>query len=424
MIRENVMRQAGIEYFKKNKSFQRFFDALRQKWKKYGRPAGVILLKDATGAEREALGRFSGKTYFAGDIRITVAEFEKALQETKFSDLTIQELLEGYYGEKLEKNTSVRQRQQDRRLAYYESLLKDAGPDVAAWLQCAWHEHRYGYVLMKSLYETAPEELRRIISALSALAALRQDDRRLAVISARISGNPHYFDVNQPAGKLLICFLSCQSQAEEPKSAEGRLELYYKNGLRPDDMSSFTFLYGIHLYGPRGLHPAYEGFISCQEPYTVTLSNLKNIQKADSYAKRVYVVENQTVFSDLCACALDKNIAIMCTSGQVRTASLIVLDLLVAQNCQIFYSGDLDPEGILIADRLVTRHPDHIRPWHMAPADYNLAISQEPITTARLKQLANIKNENLRALIPLLQAKKKAGYQELLLERLKYDIES
>lgn len=57
----------------------------------------------------------------------------------------------------------------------------------------------------------------------------------------------------------------------------------------------------------------------------------------------------------------------ICTSGQMKTASLLVIDMLAKANVEMYYSSDLDPEGIRMADRLCQRHPDCIRPWRMTP---------------------------------------------------------
>ena len=44
--------------------------------------------------------------------------------------------------------------------------------------------------------------------------------------------------------------------------------------------------------------------------------------------------------------------AYMCMNGQPRLAGLMVLDLLAKSGTEVYYSGDLDPEGILIAQKL------------------------------------------------------------------------
>lgn len=42
----------------------------------------------------------------------------------------------------------------------------------------------------------------------------------------------------------------------------------------------------------------------------------------------------------------------MCMNGQPRLAGLMVLDLFEKSGIRVYYAGDLDPEGILIAQKL------------------------------------------------------------------------
>lgn len=424
---DKEMLRDCLRYFKGHKGFHRFFVALRRKWKQLGRSSGVVTLNDASPEEKEALGRFLGTVLTGTVIKIKVRDFEQALSATKFHSLTVENVLEAYFQEQLESNKAARLRCQQERQDFFSRCLSGMDALMAQWLNHALESHRGGYALLQAAYLDDAPGLARILVALNATARLlaqrQQEILRLAVVSAAVSGNPHYFDMNQTAGKLLLAFLSFCQRQEEPKTAEERLELYYSCGLRPDDLSSLTFLYGIHLHDKEGLHPAYEGFISRQEPYAVMLSNLDTLTGASCSRSLVYVVENQTVFSELCR-IVPSGIGLMCTSGQVRTASLIVLDMLAVQGCHIFYSGDLDPEGMLIADRLIQRHQDCIEPWHMEPADYMKALSEKNISEERLKMLDRLQDSRLLASADKVRKYKKAAYQERLLEILKKDIQN
>ncbi len=46
--------------------------------------------------------------------------------------------------------------------------------------------------------------------------------------------------------------------------------------------------------------------------------------------------------------------AYMCMNGQPRLAGLMVLDLFEKSGIRVYYAGDLDPEGILIAQKFIT----------------------------------------------------------------------
>ena len=64
----------------------------------------------------------------------------------------------------------------------------------------------------------------------------------------------------------------------------------------------------------------------------------------------MYIVENPSVFAGLCARS-DESVSCMCMNGQPRLAGLVTLDLLAASGTVVYYAGDLDPEGLLIAQK-------------------------------------------------------------------------
>ena len=128
------------------------------------------------------------------------------------------------------------------------------------------------------------------------------------------------------------------------------------------------------------------------------------------------------VFSHLCEALAGAECGLICPSGQIKTASLMLLDLLCESGCQIFYSGDLDPEGIGIAQRLFARHPHQVQPWHMAKEDYLRARSEEGVSQERLQKLNRVQDERLQDVKEAVLAEQKAGYQERLLAELLTDL--
>lgn len=114
--------------------------------------------------------------------------------------------------------------------------------------------------------------------------------------------------------------------------------------------------------------------------------------------------------------------AVVCTHGQLRVASWVLLDKLVESECTLYYSGDLYPEGILIADRLKKRYGDMLVLWRMDDKAYEQSLSNEDIS-ARIAKLDGIASQEWEAVIELIREKKMAGYQEALVEELISDIQ-
>ena len=138
----------------------------------------------------------------------------------------------------------------------------------------------------------------------------------------------------------------------------------------------------------------------------------------------MFVIENQMVFSQVCEEMGGEEYSVVCTSGQLRTASLFLIDLLLKSGCRLYYCGDIDPEGIEIADRVLARGFGQIFPWRMTEEDYYRSISNEMLPEKRLNRLDKITNVRLRELAKLLRAEKKAGYQEHLIDLMVQDIKA
>lgn len=66
--------------------------------------------------------------------------------------------------------------------------------------------------------------------------------------------------------------------------------------------------------------------------------------------------------------------AYMCMNGQPRLAALIALDLLAAAGTGVCYAGDLDPEGLLIGQKLADYYPGAFCFVGMTAEDYRRSM--------------------------------------------------
>ncbi len=108
----------------------------------------------------------------------------------------------------------------------------------------------------------------------------------------------------------------------------------------------------------------------------------------------------------------------------VKNSFFILIDLLLKSGCKLYYCGDIDPEGIEIADRVIERGSGQIFPWRMTAEDYYRSISNEMLTEKRLTRLGKIANAQLREIVQLLKTEKRAGYQEHLIDLMVEDIKA
>ncbi len=103
-------------------------------------------------------------------------------------------------------------------------------------------------------------------------------------------------------------------------------------------------------------------------------------------------------------------------------AAFKLLDFLAKSGAVICYSGDLDPTGMDIADRLWQRYGNVVRLWRMDAEDYNKSISEEPLNERQLVKLEHLKNTTLCRTAEFVRKEKRAGYQENLLKQLLHDV--
>lgn len=421
------------KYFKQNPVYQRCLTELRKKWENYGRVTGRIILKEASEEEKRAIGGIVGKMFFETDIRFTFAEFEQGLQKTRFAPINIKEVLELYFEEPIltrqEKKSLIKNEKEIFLTQIYEELQQKANASsyVPRWFHALMQEKKYGYQLLIKEFgsdaDKAATLARNTGMALFRLEEMTEEETYpLAVFAAEISGNPHFFDRGTTAAQLLLHGMCFWKNWKIPVTAYEWREALNNVGILCDNIASIVHASGIHIEIKEGLHPGYEAFCQRKEPYVITSENLKYMTGAKAVDNRVYVVENEMVFLYLAENTKDRECALLCTSGQLRVAAFQLISLLIENNAVIYYGGDLDPEGMGIADRLWQKYGDAVQMWRMSRSDYFDSISDEELSEQRLAKLENIRHPLLKQTAEDMLVQKRAGYQENILERMLEDL--
>ncbi len=423
-----MSRTDCIAYFQEKAGWTRQMNVILRKYQSYGKASGIVSLPDATEEECRTAGLFLGKTLFP-PLRYRLSDFEQALHASRFQGTSLPELLEGYFGHPVRVKKDAKKARQKWIKSLFAHVYPQAKSEAAQnWIHRMLESKGNGYSLFLQAAEKEEEAacvaLKQACAALDFLSTQPLSQRRLAVFSAGITANPHSFDMNRLAGKLLLYGICDWKQRAYPHSAEQRAETLFLVSLFADDISSFTTQSGLLLCTEEGEHPAFQAFRIRNESAVLTLSNLSTIVSAASPTGKIYIVENQMVFSHLCEQSPPSHSPILCTSGQVKTASLILLGLLAASGCMMYYSGDFDPEGLRIADRLALRYPGQFFFWHLDKDDYYRSLSEESISSSRLTELDQLRSPKLQAVSSEIRKTRRAGYQELLLELLLNDLKT
>ena len=303
-------------------------------------------------------------------------------------------------------------------------------------------------------------QLRLSIRILEMLPVHIGSTRYLAVFAAEVTGNPHAFDRGTADGDLLYQVIQgewrkdreaekipLQSDAMaddrttdsrdskgvravaagDPKEtiysvnkifpALERQKIYLKAGILLDAISNYCMLSGIQAWKKDGApHLGMNGFWQEGDCVQVPLSVLAKWGKIDCLNKKIYIVENPSIFAAICE-KKKGTCACMCMNGQPRLASILLLDLAAQARIRICYAGDFDPEGLLIAQKVIQYYKGEAEYWHMTVEDYEQSRSEEKISEKRLAILERITDERLVPVVERIRKMGVAGYQERLIEK-------
>lgn len=419
-----------LSLLKKEKAFQKLFHLFRKRYEALGRIGGSVSLKSFSSDELKAISGLTGFSVeeLRGKQSITLLRFEKELSRTRYQYDSLLSFLEDYFGESLVANKE-RLEQEQKREVHFLSDMKEKFPQLDWYIDWISSKSTDTRGIWK-VYKENPTELVHSLEYLKKAWILIEEERtfiRLPLFAQKVTGNPHAFDRNTMLGKMLLHLLTVDQITKEAdlsfsKTSEEENDLlgYYR--IIRDDLWSFVTSLNLIAENDQGIHPVWK---AAQETGAVLNLPLKELVKVDkvypSQGNIVWVVENSSVASTLMD--LVPTAPIICTHGQLRIAGWILMEQLAISGQTIYYSGDLDPEGMLIADRLVRRFPGNVRLWRMDEQSYFEAVSEEIVSDKRLSQVDNIQHSGLKEVAEVMKKEKKAGYQEAMVEVLVGDIE-
>ena len=421
------IKKECLTYFHQSPVWEKVLKGFRDKYSSYGRFGGKVVLKNLKSQDIEELEGFFGKS-FHGQKSVTVSaeKFRQALKASRYKDIPPECLLENFFGEPLlgkQEQKFLREREKEK---IWQKFLKDyKGTEI----------EKAAELLRNIVKDSDSQELAEWDRALRLGAEIynhlpyRQRDKLyLAVFAAMLTGNPHAFDNGTAAGNFLYQMIQMDLEIREIKiesseifPAYKRQKSYLTAGIMLDDISNYAMLYQVQAVKKDGnLHKGMEGFASEQHIVQVPLAVITEWESLHCPQDEIYIVENPSVFAVLCGKEKSGNVrrAYMCMNGQPRLAGLMVLDLFAKSGIRVYYAGDLDPEGILIAQKLSQYYKGEFHYWHMETADYEKCRSEEVISPKRMKILERITDGRLKTVVDRIEEYGTAGYQEMLVEEM------
>lgn len=442
---EQKQLEECIRYFRQRKVYERLFEKFADKYRSLGHFGGTVRLSGLSREDCLQLGGFLQKDYEGQKtVAVSAAAMEKALEGSRFAALKWEDILQGYFGEELRSRRELKQQESAERERFFGEIIENApGTPGGLWLGQVLAEKGEGYPLLLKHYHEQPEKLRAslllLLQAIPRLPVLKAGGDRffhelLAVFAAQTTGDPHFFDTGNLGEQLLVCFLQSnvweslvQSRftLQTPRflhspmgtadfKAEEKAALFYRAGLLKDELSNHVLVFGIGGVEKEGKpHKGIQGYLEQREPLHLTLMTLGKLTRVSPRTgKRVYIVENPAVFAALAKAWPDA--AIVCGNGQIRLATLVLLDLFDADT-EFWYAGDYDPEGLLIAQRLRERYGERLRFWQYRREFYDRYRSDVEISDRSLKKLERVYCEELQEIRQAMARRRKAAYQEAMI---------
>lgn len=420
-------QQECLVYFHQSQVWKKVLKGFCEKYSSYGRFGGKVVLKNLKIQDIEELEGFFGRS-FHGQKSVTVSaeKFRQALKASRYKDVTPEWLLENFFEEPLlgkQEQKFLRQQEKERIWGNFRKSYE--GTPIATV-----EESLKNMVKDSENRELAEwDRLLRLGAEIYNHLPYRQNDKLyLAIFAAMLTGNPHAFDNGTAEGNFLYQIIQMDLEirgimieSSEIFPAYKRQKSYLMAGIMLDDISNYAMLYQVQAVKKDGnFHKGMDGFAREQHIVQVPLVVITEWEALRCPQDEICIVENPSVFAVLCGKEKTENVrrAYMCMNGQPRLAGLMVLELFAKSGTSVYYAGDFDPEGILIAQKLSQYYKGKFQYWHMETADYERCRSEELISPKRMKILERITDERLKPVVKIIKEYRLAGYQEMLIEEL------
>ena len=412
----------SLDLINSNEIYKKIFLEVYNKYKKYGKITGSFTLKATTTEERQILFNFDSKALTEGKAKIKCSTV-RDLFNRKLKEYSFEELLVKVVGKELKTNKEVKDEEKEQEEKFYDDILKASDDGVGKqWFIEILDKKKYGYNIIVRKYKSEIrnlKELKRkiilIINSLNKLPYLNNEYENIAVFSAVNTKDSHFFDSDKFTGRLFIKAISFILNKDEPKDINEINELYYEVGILKDEISNHTTIYGLNAFNMDSSEvKAVNSFNLWKEPLQISISNLLKIDYLEARNNTVFIFENPAVFHKILKVNGD-NISLICTSGQLNLSSYILLNK-IRNLKNIYYAGDFDPEGLMIAYKIKKRYKDKVKFLNYTRESYINTMSNNIIEEKSMSQLNKINCSELDEVINELRINKRAAYQELLID--------
>lgn len=416
-----MMNEEFCQYLSDNE-FSEFMQLWKKQYEKYGTCKGSIdlVLDDSN---RECISGLMGKDYYGVDcVHITFRQLQKAILNTKYENCDFNEVLKMYFNQGVFTNKHRQEQEQIRVQNIFKHFFKQEGKSKQ-WIYNTYTNRDSVYIrIVQASKENEQKCINTVcvvMKALNHLPMWENKKENISLFASYHTKNPHAFDKNTFAYYLMMHGIVYFLKVDFPKTNLEQNEILYRAGLYQDGISNYCSVARLQAFNENNQpHLGWAGFYDSYEALNVNMDNLLHIHFI-TCCDRVYIVENPSVFQALLKKIKKEKIekiGLVCTNGQLNYSAYLLLDILVNSNVEIYYSGDMDPEGLLIADKIKQRYPS-IKLWCYDVRQYEISKSKELATDQRMHMLDALKDEVLIRIGKCIsENKNRVGYQENMIE--------
>lgn len=416
-----MMNEEFCQYLSDNE-FSEFMQLWKKQYEKYGTCKGSIdlVLNDSN---RECISGLMGKDYYGVDcVHITFRQLQKAILNTKYENCDFNEVLKMYFNQRVLTNKYRQEQEQMRVQNIFKQFFKQEGKSKQ-WIYNTYTNRDSVYIrIVQASKENEQKCINTVcvvMKALNHLPMWENKKENISLFASYHTKNPHAFDKNTFAYYLMMHGNVYFLKVDFPKTNLEQNEILYRAGLYQDGISNYCSVARLQAFNENNQpHLGWAGFYDSYEALNVNMDNLLHIHFI-TCCDRVYIVENPSVFQALLKKIKKEKIekiGLVCTNGQLNYSAYLLLDILVNSNVEIYYSGDMDPEGLLIADKIKQRYPS-TKLWCYDVRQYEISKSKEQATDQRMHMLDALKDEALIRIGKCIsENKNRVGYQENMIE--------
>ncbi len=401
-------------------------EGILQRYISVSNVGGSFKLIKPTVAEKSFLrGLFKKDFSDFKQVSISLKKFESAFMGTRFEGVTLPDILEAYTGKSLETRIEHNKVEEDMEMAFIKYVMEMTRDlRIGEWVLWSFENKKSGsYKCIINLYRQNISYLKNLIAQISDILYLIEQSEEhvlLPVVAALVTKDPHGLDEGTDLVKLLMYYLSYIQGTLDPKTSEEKTKLLYQGGILDDMGTRLLMTYGLEAYDMEGQLMGWFAFYEREEPLVLSLINLEKVVRLNSvknsHSNDILIFENPAVF--YAVIKANPLVSAICTSGQINLCGYKVLDLLVSSHHKLIYSGDFDPEGLVIAERLKKRYTNNLTFMCYNLKAYYQVISNNKISAKRVQQLKKITDPELLIVANSMKQVRLAGYQEYMIEEI------